>query len=101
MGELLSILPHTDCLSCCSIRGATNQTGPHRVLGIHFSVAIILLDVLFVFYLQLYIQTFDLLSGRKSQLALKGSHLTLYGPGTELACFLSSVRLATFPSTLL
>lgn len=28
-------------VSCCSIRGATDQTWPHRVLGIHFSVAMI------------------------------------------------------------
>lgn len=58
-------------VSCCSIRGATDQTGPHRVLGIHFSVAMILLD-LFVFYLELYIQIFDVHSLKKSQLALKG-----------------------------
>lgn len=89
-------------LSCCSIRGATNQTGPHRVLGIHFSVAMILLDVCWYFIWNYISKHLIYIMGKKnSHLALKWSNCTLYKPGTELVCILSSVRLATFPSTLL
>lgn len=101
MGELLSILPHPDIV-LLQYTGSNKSDWASSCSWYSFFSRYDIIRCLLVFYLELYIQTFDLHYGKKnSHLALKWSNCTLYKPGTELVCILSSVRLATFPSTLL